>query len=165
MTTRWSHEPAGYACPFCAFLAGRDDVNDQRDIVLQTDLITALIAPRWWPNNHGHVLVIPNAHHENIYDLPPIYGHAVHDAVREVAIAIRSTYSCAGISTRQHNEPAGHQDVWHLHVHVFPRYEGDELYGSRPMPGFVSYAERAPYAVRLRDYFAVDWVDSRTQAR
>jgi histidine triad (HIT) family protein len=31
-----------------------------------------------------------------------------------------------GISTRQHNEPAGDRDVWHRHVHVFARQHGDE---------------------------------------
>jgi histidine triad (HIT) family protein len=36
------------------------------------------------------VLVVPNAHYENLYDLPAAYGHAVHDLVREVAIAIQS---------------------------------------------------------------------------
>lgn len=150
---QWSHEPAGYQCPFCAFLSGRDDVNDQRDIVLTTDLATAFVAPRWWPNNRGHVLVIPNAHHENLYDIPQAYGHAVHDAVQRVAVGMRATYGCDGVSTRQHNEPAGYQDVWHYHVHVFPRYEGDQLYASQALPGWVPQAEREPYATKLRDYF------------
>ena len=59
------------------------------------------------------------------------------------------------------NEPAGYQDVWHLHVHVFPRYPGDELYSSMPLPELASRSERTPYAERLRDYLTL----SRTQAR
>jgi len=100
------------------------------------------------------VLVAPRAHHENLYDLPAVDGHAVHDLVREVAIAIRSTYGCAGVSTRQHNEPAGYQDAWHLHVHIFPRYDGDDLYGTRHLPTPATPKERAPYAQKLRQYFA-----------
>ena len=42
-------------------------------------------------NNHGHVLVVPNAHHGNLYDLPSRYGRAIHDLARQVAIAIRQT--------------------------------------------------------------------------
>jgi histidine triad (HIT) family protein len=41
---------------------------------------------------------------------------------------LRRAYACDGTSLRQHNEPAGNQDVWHHHVHVFPRFTGDELY-------------------------------------
>lgn len=99
----------------------------------RTGLATALVAVRWWPRNRGHVLVVPDAHHENLYDLPSSSGHAVHDLVREVAIAIRATYGCDGTSVRQHNEPVGNQDVWHYHVHVFPRYFHDRLYSSPPL--------------------------------
>jgi histidine triad (HIT) family protein len=114
----------------------------------------AFISPRWWPNNHGHVLVVPTEHYESLYDLPAQAGHAVHDLVHDIAIAVRATYGCQGVSTRQHNEPAGNQDAWHYHVHVFPRYAGDQLYGSKPYPAFVTAEQRRPYAERLRGYFA-----------
>lgn len=150
----FNHQPSGYQCPFCILITGsQGEVTDQRDIVRRTNLATAFVSPRWWPNNHGNVLVVPNAHHENLYDLPPEHGHAVHDLVRDVAIAIRCTYGCDGVSTRQHNEPAGNQDVWHYHVHVFPRYLQDDLYGSRPHPEFVSAELRHPFADKLRAYF------------
>jgi histidine triad (HIT) family protein len=43
--------------------------------------------------------------------------------------------------------------MWHYHVHVFPRYGGDELYASSPYPEFVAAERRWPYADRLRGYF------------
>jgi histidine triad (HIT) family protein len=67
-----------------------------------------------------------------------------------VAIAIRSTYCCDGVSTRQHNEPDGNQDAWHHHVHVFPRYRDDNLYASAPEPTFMPAEQRWSYAERLR---------------
>jgi histidine triad (HIT) family protein len=150
-----SHEPPGYQCPFCALAAGGDDThNSQRDIVRRTASAMAVISPRWWPRNHGHALVVPIRHYENLYELPAEAGHAVHDLVRDVAIAMRDTYGCEGISTRQHNEPAGNQDVWHYHVHVFPRFAGDQLYASKPYPELMPADERQPYAERLRGYFA-----------
>ncbi|WP_344235314.1 HIT family protein [Kribbella hippodromi] len=128
-------------------------MTSQQDIVLRTAGAMAFVASRWWPNNRGHVLVVPDEHHENLYDLPPRYGHAVHDAVRAIAIAIRHTYGCDGVSTRQHNEPAGYQDAWHYHVHVFPRYKDDNLYNTRHLARPATRDEREPYARRLRAYF------------
>jgi histidine triad (HIT) family protein len=152
----FNHEPDDYVCPFCRLVAGGEDerrINTQRDIVRRDELATGFIPPRWWPNNHGHVVVVPNAHHENLYDLPSRYGHAVHDLVRNVAIAIRQTYGCDGTSVRQHNEPCGNQDAWHYHVHVFPRYAGDDFYASRPYAEFVTAERRWPYADKLREHF------------
>jgi histidine triad (HIT) family protein len=153
VTMTISHAPPGYECPICALATGVD-ADQQQDIVRRTTVAMAFISPRWWPNNHGHALVVPIRHYENLYELPADAGHAVHDLVRDVAIAIRRTYGCEGVSTRQHNEPAGNQDAWHYHVHVFPRYQGDELYASRPYPQFVTREQRQPYAERLRGYLA-----------
>lgn len=150
-----SHEPPGYTCPFCRFMReGRTDNITQGDVVHRDDATLAFIAPRWWPNNKGHVLVVPTGHHENLYTIPRAAGHAVHDTVQRVAIAVRETYGCQGVSTRQHNEPVGHQDVWHFHVHVYPRYEGDQLYKTVALPGFATAEERRPYAERLRAYLS-----------
>jgi histidine triad (HIT) family protein len=150
MPAVWNHEPDDYACPFCALQRGvENDRNRLADVVAVTPLAFARISPTWWPDNPGAVLVVPRVHHENLYDLPPDVGHAVGDLVQAVAVAMRSTYDCEGVSTRQHNEPAGGQDVWHLHVHVFPRRAGDRLYQRQEEARAVLPLERAPYAERL----------------
>lgn len=51
---------------------------------------------------------------------------------------------------RQHNEPGGGQDVWHFHVHVFPRQANDRLYETNSDTHLTTKDERAPYAKRLR---------------
>jgi histidine triad (HIT) family protein len=151
----FSHEPKDYSCPFCNFLAGKiTDYNKPEDIVYKNKSVTAFIAPTEWFNNMGNVLVIPNVHYENIYDIPDEEITEVYEAVKKIAIAIRLTYGCDGISTGQHNEPAGDQEVYHFHTHVFPRYVDDELYLSHGKRGFVDAATRAPYAKKLRAYFA-----------
>ena len=145
------HEPPGYECPFCVLVAGGETEWDSpRDVVLRTEHATAKVASGWLPNNPGHVLVVPNAHHENIYELPSAYGHAVHDVIQRVAVAMRNSYGCAGISTRQHNEPAGDQEVWHYHVHVYPRYPDDDLYHTEPATTPVPGPQRWVYADKLR---------------
>lgn len=127
----YSHAPAGYECPFCRIVSGKEKPNKgtkQRDIIYQNNLVTAFIASKWWPNNKGHVLVVPNKHYENIYELPSDMAAEIHHAAQLAALAMKHTYYCDGISTRQHNEPAGNQDVWHYHLHVYPRYKNDNLY-------------------------------------
>lgn len=141
------HAPPGYDCPFCRMQVGVfNEHNQPGDVVAVTDHAFARIAPRWWPGNPGAVLVIPRAHHENLYDIPSQIGHALWDLTQRVAIAMRRTYDCEGVSTRQHNEPDGNQDVWHLHVHVFPRHPGDGLYVRHRESRWVGPEERSPYA-------------------
>ena len=71
MWRMYTHAPKDYECPFCNFLKGNEtDFNQKQDIVYQNHYVTAFVAPKWWVNNPGHVLVIPNKHFENITTLP-----------------------------------------------------------------------------------------------
>jgi histidine triad (HIT) family protein len=143
----YNHAPAAYNCPFCMVVQGikhADLLTRPSDIISQTDQITAFISSHQWPNNKGHVLIISNARYENVYDLPIRYATATHAAVQIIVLAMKAAYGCDGISTRQHNEPAGNQDVWHYQMHVFPRYEADGLYGSERI--FMPPEERAAFA-------------------
>ncbi len=86
----FNHEPEDYACPFCLLARGGEDkYNSQQDIIYRNKLVTAFVSPRWWPNNPGNVIIIPNEHFENIYDLPAQYTHQIQDMAREVAIAFK----------------------------------------------------------------------------
>jgi histidine triad (HIT) family protein len=146
-----SHAPPGYECPFCRLLRGEEtDNNRLADVVWQDERTTAFISPRWWPNNHGHVLVIPNEHVENLHVIDDELLGSVYATAKRIAIGLKTAYGCEGTSTRQHNEPAGYQDVWHLHVHVFPRYPGDDLYERHDEKRWASPEERAPHAAKLR---------------
>jgi histidine triad (HIT) family protein len=124
------------------------------DVILHTSLATAFISAYWWPNNPGHVLVIPNKHFENIYELPLDYATEIHTLAQKIALAFKAAYPCDGVSTRQHNESAGNQESWHYHLHVFPRYLNDDLYTLFPQRSLTTPLQRLPYAQKLRDYFA-----------
>jgi histidine triad (HIT) family protein len=145
------HAPADYDCPFCAVVRGEERAppgTQQADVVFRSPTTTAWIGTRWWVNNVGHVLVVPNAHVEDMYELSRDQAGDIHESARAVALAIKRAYGCDGISTRQHNEPGADQEVWHYHLHVFPRWHGDGLYGSRAR--LTTREEREPYAERLR---------------
>jgi histidine triad (HIT) family protein len=148
----FSHEPSGYDCPFCRIATGQDceaNWTKQSDVVWRDELVTAFINSAFWPNNPGHVLVIPNEHFENVYDVSDAALAAVQIAGKRIALALKAAYGCDGTSFRQHNEPAGYQEVWHYHLHVFPRYHGDDLYLRSHERRFVTPAERVPYAEKL----------------
>lgn len=150
-----SHAPADYPCPFCSLVRGDYARTWARteDLVLQDEHVTAFVSPEQWPRNPGHVLVIPNAHHENLYELPDTIGARIHAASRLLVLAMKRAWACDGTSTRQHNEPAGNQEVWHYHLHVFPRWHGDALYASRKAR--IEPAARARQAAELRAVLAV----------
>ena len=151
-----SHAPKDYSCPFCSFLGsyytGADDRNAllrASDVVAESQLSIAFLSIKWWPKNPGHALVVPKQHFESIYDMPHEYLADVAVLSQLVAVGMKRAYACEGISTRQHNEPAGQQDVWHYHQHVFPRWKDDNLYTSQD-ERLVTPEERLPYAVKLR---------------
>lgn len=92
--------------------------------------VCAFVAPGQFstePSYPGHVLVVPVEHHENLYAMPDASLARVGALARRMAIAF-TRLGAEGTSTRQHNGPAGNQDVWHFHEHVFPRYAHDRLY-------------------------------------
>jgi histidine triad (HIT) family protein len=147
----FSHAPPGYDCPFCRLARGEATVlSSQQDVVYRDEHVTAFVSLHWRPKNPGHVLVVPNTHYENVYVVPAELGGPIQNAIRRVALAMKDAYRCDGVSTVQHNEPAGNQDVWHYHVHVFPRYAHDNLYQS---PRRLTTAEeRVPYVALMRNY-------------
>lgn len=152
----YRHEPSNYKCPFCPIIqAGLKATPDSvpKEIIYSSEMVTAFLALGRWAKNPVDVLVVPNAHFENIYDLPTGYALLLHELTRAVALALKGVYGCEGISMRQHNEPAGDQDVWHYHVHVTPRFSGDNFYKADKVD--FPEAERLREAQVLREYMKV----------
>lgn len=150
-----SHAPDGYICGACSFIEGGTQTkNVPTDIVYQNDYAAAIMAYTQWTKLLPHVVVITNKHFENIYAIPEEHIAEVYKVVKRVAAAMRSAYGCDGITIMQNNEPAGGQDVWHFHTHVYPRRNGD---GFLEIPDRKQFAEpevRAQYALKLQQYLA-----------
>ena len=151
----FNHAPADYINPFKKIAEGdfKSLENNPEDVFFCDELITALIPTEQWPNNPGNVIIVPNEAYENIYDIPDDLLAYIHIFSKKVAIAMKETYKCDGISIRQHNEPAGNQEVWHYHLHVFPRYDGDNLYIQHEEKKPSTPEDRSMYAEKLRTYF------------
>lgn len=148
----YNHEPENYICPLCQIARSEvtDKGNQEDAVIFRNEAVTIFVAGKWWRSNPGHVIIIPNKHIENIYDMPEDIGHTIFDFSKKVALALKEAYGCDGTSTRQHNEPAGNQDVWHYHLHIFPRYKGDNLYLNYENTYWPSADEKAPYVKKLK---------------
>jgi histidine triad (HIT) family protein len=84
------------------------------------------------PRGDGHCLVIPKKPSRNILDVEPESLAAVCRTTQKLARAVVKAFNADGVTVQQFNEPAGGQVVFHLHVHVLPRFEGVAL---RPHTG------------------------------
>ncbi|WP_173472678.1 HIT family protein [Eubacterium ruminantium] len=79
------------------------------------------------PAAKGHSLIIPKQHFENIYSTDDAYLAKLLPVAKKVANALKKTFNCDGVNIVQNNEPAAGQTVFHLHVHVIPRYNDDKV--------------------------------------
>lgn len=101
------------------------------------------------PRGKGHCLVIPKRPARNILDVDDETLAAVMRTVKKVARASMKAFDAEGVTIHQFNEEAGGQVVFHLHVHVIPRFEGVPL---RPHTGEMENQEvLADNAQKIRD--------------
>lgn len=77
--------------------------------------------------NPGHVLVALKAHAENLYALDEAQAAAVFRTTARVARAIRAAFAPEGLSVYQANGKSAGQTVFHFHIHLVPRHEGDGM--------------------------------------
>jgi histidine triad (HIT) family protein len=149
------HAPKNYQCPFCSI--ARLEENEytwfkKSHLVFRDRFLTAWISSAKWPPCNGIVIIIPNRHFENIFDTPdPLLGK-ISILAKKIALAMKKAYKCDGVSTRQHNEPAGNQEVWHYHFQVIPRYRNDNLYANYPKKQKATDKERTTFAKKLKRF-------------
>jgi histidine triad (HIT) family protein len=142
------YAPPGYECPFCAIAATLPTPAPESAVILVEHQVFALIPRSHYGDVRGNCIIMPRGHYENVLDIPDSLGADIFRATRVITTAMIEVFGCEGISTRQHNGPAGNQDVWHYHLHVFPRFAGDTLWGGDK--GEYSVGERQDIAQRLR---------------
>jgi histidine triad (HIT) family protein len=99
--------------------------------------------------NPGHVLVAVKAHAENIFALDEGQAAAAFRAAARVSRAIREAFSPQGLSVYQANGKAAGQTVFHFHVHLVPRHEGDGMQLTWPVKN-PPREKLAEYAAKIR---------------
>ena len=84
------------------------------------------IFPTLQPVNKGHLLIIPKKHSPCFKDLDPETAAYIMKTAQKVSCAIRkSRYKCEGINLFLADGEAAQQEVFHFHLHVYPRFAGD----------------------------------------
>jgi histidine triad (HIT) family protein len=108
-------------CVFCAIVTGDVpswQVYEDADCLAFLDIGQATL---------GHTVVVPKEHTPDLLAATPDQAAAVMRASQAVARLLDEQLRPAGVSIVQSNREAAWQDVFHLHVHVVPRYAGDGL--------------------------------------
>jgi histidine triad (HIT) family protein len=138
-------ETAPAPCIFCAIAAGRTGQADRE--VFRDDLVVAFMDHA--PRNPGHLLVVPLRHAENALDVPPATLAHLAVVAQRLAQAIRRTdLRAEGFNLQTNAGRAAGQNVFHLHVHVIPRFEGEPPAGGAKVPA--PAAELAAAAAKIR---------------
>jgi histidine triad (HIT) family protein len=81
------------------------------------------------PGSRGHALVISKDEYPDLYSIPPATLAAATRTVQRVALALRAVLQPDGMNIIQNNGAAAGQTVFHYHVHLIPRWEGDHAVG------------------------------------
>jgi len=102
-----------------------------------------------FPLSPGHALVVPRRHVRDLYELPDSLAGPVLSAAARVARALKRAFAADGVTLRQNNGAASDQHLFHFHMHVIPRFDGDlERFNATP-PQAIRAAQEAS-AARLR---------------
>jgi histidine triad (HIT) family protein len=121
-------------CVFCRILAGELPGS----FVYRDERVAAFMDIQ--PVNPGHLLVVPLAHAPYLADLDPNDGERMFRVAQRLGAALRASgVRCEGVNLFLADGEAAMQEVFHAHLHVFPRYPGDGFglrfgahYGTHP---------------------------------
>lgn len=116
-----SQLPFDETCIFCKIVRKQAPASQ----IYEDKAILAFLDIR--PLNMGHTLVIPKEHYVDIFDTPAELLGQMHIASKKVAAAVKSATDADGISIIQQTGKAAGQDIFHIHLHVVPRFEGQKL--------------------------------------
>jgi histidine triad (HIT) family protein len=108
-------------CLFCKILAGEIPAT----IVDEDERTIAFMDIN--PANRGHALVIPRAHSSDLLSIEPEDLRAVALASKRLAERAKERLSADGVNLVNSCGASAWQTVFHFHMHVIPRYEGDPL--------------------------------------
>ncbi len=108
-------------CIFCKIIAGElpGEIIDQDERTVAFMDIS--------PATRGHALVVPRRHAKNLLEIEPDDLQATILAAQRLAQRVTERLGAAGVNLLNSCGSAAWQTVFHFHIHVIPRYEGDPL--------------------------------------
>lgn len=133
-------------CIFCKIASGEipaTTLYEDQDFRVILDL---------GPASKGHALILPKEHYANIYEIPEELAGKSMILAKKMANVLTRALKCDGFNIVQNNgEPAG-QTVFHFHMHLIPRYEGDEV-GLTWNPGSLTEEDKEEILSKVKAEF------------
>lgn len=108
-------------CIFCKIAAGEIPSNT----IYEDESFRAILDIS--PASKGHAIILPKNHAANIYELPEEEASKIFVVAKRVAGAMKNSLQCEGLNILQNNGELAGQTVFHLHVHIIPRYQNDKI--------------------------------------
>lgn len=107
-------------CIFCKITSG-----EIPSVTIYEDELFQVILDRG-PASKGHALIIPKEHYEDIYELSEEMTAKAFVLAKALAEKMTKALSCDGFNIVQNNKEASGQTVFHFHIHLIPRFVGDD---------------------------------------
>lgn len=125
-------------CIFCSL--------PQQVIIAENDLAVAIYDK--YPVNPGHTLIIPRRHYSSYFDITETELLALHRLILDVKRILDTNYKPDGYNIGVNVGGCAGQVIWHVHLHVIPRFEGDS-----PRPGGLRRVKRpvTPWSVEAEE--------------
>lgn len=101
------------------------------------------------PAHKGHVIILPKKHAANLFEIDEETAGKLLPVAKKVAGAVKKVTGCDGINILQNNGEAAGQTVFHLHVHVVPRFDGDGILPVWPQGSYAD-GEAAELAAKIK---------------
>ena len=109
------------SCIFCKIANGEIPSRT----ILEDDLFRVILDNG--PATKGHALVLPKDHYENLFAMPDDLLEKASVTAKKAAVLMREKLGIDGLNLVQNNGKVAGQTVNHFHLHLIPRYEGDQL--------------------------------------
>ena len=122
-------------CIFCKLSNGDIPTN----ALYEDDVVKVIFDLN--PASKGHVLILPKNHFANLFEIPEDMDAKAFILAKKIAKKMKDVFGCDGVNIVQNNGVAAGQTVFHFHIHLIPRYEGDHA-GVTWKPGTLTDEER-----------------------
>ena len=116
-------------CIFCKIV--REELPSYK--IYETESVLAFLDIN--PAAPGHTLIIPKIHYENIFSMPEGLLGQMAEAARLVALKMKESLGVAAVNLYHASGQEAEQTIFHAHLHVIPRKEGDEIAFTKAVAG------------------------------
>lgn len=131
-------------CIFCKLANGEIPTN----ALYEDDIVKVIFDAN--PAAKGHVLILPKEHFDNIYELDDDTAEHVFKVATKISKAYKKALDFDGLNIVQNNGKVAGQTVFHFHMHLIPRYKGDQV-GITWHPGELSDADKEEILLKVKE--------------